>query len=68
MIDMIPDSELINAQLVKVSAELTVTVVCRAFGMIEACFTIGNIGTSSMVYCSRDLKGKRAKGLLWIFN
>ena len=38
MIGMIPDSELINAQLMRASAELTVTVVCRAFGIARSVF------------------------------
>ena len=35
---MIPDGELINAQLMRASAELTVTVVCRAFGIARSVF------------------------------
>jgi len=38
VIGMIPDSELINAQLMKASAELTVTVICRAFGIARSVF------------------------------
>jgi len=35
---MIPDSEIINSQLIKASAELPVTVVCRAFGISRSVF------------------------------
>jgi len=35
---MIPDSEIINSQLIKASAELPVTVVCRAFGIARSVF------------------------------
>jgi putative transposase len=35
---MIPDTEIINSQLMKASAELTVTIVCRAFGISRSVF------------------------------
>ncbi|WP_455368076.1 integrase core domain-containing protein [[Eubacterium] cellulosolvens] len=35
---MIPDNEIINAQLIKASAELTATTVCRAFGISRSVF------------------------------
>lgn len=35
---MIPDSEIINSQLIKASDELPVTVVCRAFGIARSVF------------------------------
>ena len=35
---MIPDSEIINQQLIKASAELSVTMVCRAFGISRSVF------------------------------
>src|SRR4030067_2245456 len=35
---MIPDSEIINAQLMKASAELPVTMVCKAFGIARSVF------------------------------
>lgn len=35
---MIPDSEIINKQLIKASFELPVTVVCRAFGISRSVF------------------------------
>jgi len=35
---MIPDSEIINQQLMKASAELSVTMVCRAFGISRSVF------------------------------
>jgi len=35
---MIPDSEIINAQLMKASAELPVTTVCKAFGIARSVF------------------------------
>jgi len=35
---MIPDSEIINSQLIKASAELPVTVVCKAFGITRSVF------------------------------
>jgi len=35
---MIPDSEIINAQLIKASAELPVTTVCKAFGISRSVF------------------------------
>jgi transposase InsO family protein len=36
--NMIPDSEIINSQLIKASAELSVTMVCRAFGISRSVF------------------------------
>ena len=35
---MIPDSEIINLQLIKASAELPVTTVCKAFGIARSVF------------------------------
>jgi putative transposase len=35
---MIPDSKIINSQLIKASAELSVTMVCRAFGISRSVF------------------------------
>jgi len=35
---MIPDSEIINAQLIKASTELPVTTVCKAFGISRSVF------------------------------
>ena len=35
---MIPDSEIINQQLIKASAELSVTMVCKAFGIARSVF------------------------------
>ena len=35
---MIPDSKIINQQLIKASAELSVTMVCRAFGISRSVF------------------------------
>ena len=35
---MIPDSEIINKQLIKASAELPVTMVCKAFGIARSVF------------------------------
>ena len=35
---MIPDTEIINSQLMNASAELTVTIVCRAFGISRSVF------------------------------
>jgi len=38
MIAMIPDTEIINSQLMKASKELTITVLCRAFGISRSVF------------------------------
>jgi len=35
---MIPDTEVINSQLMKASDELTVTILCRAFGIARSVF------------------------------
>jgi transposase InsO family protein len=35
---MIPDNEIINQQLIKASAELSVTIVCKAFGISRSVF------------------------------
>lgn len=35
---MIPDNEIINAQLIKASNDMTVTTICRAFGIARSVF------------------------------